>query len=228
MRSRVRHALSTRLWHWTNAVCLAVLFMSGLNISNAHPQLYWGQWGFDSREAWLRLPQFPGWATIPGSYSLAEARLWHFLAAWPFAVGFALFLLAALTGGRWRHFVLTRRELRWTSIRDDLRQHLKLDFAAHGNAPFNLLQKLLYIAVLFVGLPLMILTGLTLSPAMGSAWPWLLDVFGGRQSARSIHFIVAWGLLVFFVLHVLAVLLSDPLAQVRDMITGGKRPESAT
>ena len=217
-----RHALSTRLWHWVNFACLVILFMSGLNISNAHPQLYWGEWGFDPRTAWLRLPEFPGWMTIPGYYSLAEARLWHFLAAWPFALGLALYLAVALARGHFRDFVLRRSELRWATIVADLRQHLKFDFSAH-HGRFNLLQKFLYIAVLFIALPLMIFTGLTLSPAMGTAWPWLLDLFGGRQSARSIHFIVAFGLFAFFVLHVLAVLLSGPIGQLRDMITGGRK-----
>lgn len=221
-----RHALSTRLWHWLNALCLAVLFMSGLNISNAHPQLYWGEWGFDPRTAWLRLPTFPDWATIPGYYSLAEARAWHLLAAWPFALGFALFLAAALLRGHWRDFVLRRDELRWGTIRADLARHLKLDFAAHGG-PFNLLQKYLYIVVLFAALPLMIVTGLALSPAMDAAWPWLTELFGGRQSARSLHFVTAWGLLAFFVLHIVAVLLSHPVSQVRDMITGGRPLEGA-
>ena len=81
-----RHTRATRLWHWVNAVAMAVLFFSGLNISNAHPRLYWGQAGFDPAAAWLTLPRFPPWMTIPGYYSLADARLWHFLAAWPFAV----------------------------------------------------------------------------------------------------------------------------------------------
>lgn len=218
-----RHPLSTRLWHWVNFACLTILFMSGLNISNAHPQLYWGEWGFDPRAAWLVLPKFPGWATIPGYYSLAEARQWHFLAAWPFAVGLAIYLVVALVRGHFRDFILRRNELRWSTILADIRLHLKFDFTAHYGR-FNLLQKFLYIAVLFVGLPLMILTGLTLSPAMGTAWPWLLDIFGGRQSARSIHFIVSWALFAFFVLHVLAVLFSGPIGQIRDMITGGRKP----
>ena len=222
-----RHARSTRLWHWLNAVCLFLLFFSGLNISNAHPQLYWGQWGFDPATAWLRLPTFPAWMTIPGYYSLAEARLWHFLAAWPFALGLALYLPVGLLRGHFRDFGLRRDELRWRTIAADLRQHLRLDFTAHYGR-FNLLQKYLYILVLFVGLPLMILTGLALSPAMGTAWPWLLDVFGGRQSARSVHFVVAWGLFAFFLLHVLAVLLSGPVGQVRDMFTGGRAAEDAT
>lgn len=226
MASTARHALSTRIWHWVNAACLVVLFMSGLNISNAHPQLYWGEWGFDPRTAWLRLPEFPGWATIPGTYNLAEARLWHLLASWPFALGFTLFLAASLLGGHWRDFVLRRHELRWAAFRNDLAQHLRLDFTAHEGR-FNLLQKLLYIFVLFVALPLMIFTGLSLSPAMDAAWPWLLDVFGGRQSARSLHFLLAWALLGFVILHVAAVLLTRPVRQVRDMITGGRAEESA-
>ena len=80
-----RHALSTRLWHWLNFICLVILFMSGLNISNAHPWLYWGEWGFEPARAWLALPRFPGWTTIPGHYSLADARTWHLAIAWPFA-----------------------------------------------------------------------------------------------------------------------------------------------
>ena len=79
-----RHALSTRLWHWANFACLAVMFMSGLNISTAHPWLYWGERGFLPQEAWLAVTRFPGWATIPGHYSLADARDWHLAIAWPF------------------------------------------------------------------------------------------------------------------------------------------------
>lgn len=222
-----RHALSTRLWHWLNLACLAVLFMSGLNISNAHPWLYWGQSGFLPRAAWLALPHFPDWVTIPGYYSLAEARLWHFLAAWPFAVGLLLYLIATLLSGHLRRDIATgRADWRWTAIRADLAKHLKLDFADHDGR-YNFSQKLLYGLVLLIGLPLMILTGLSLSPAMNAGLPWLLDVFGGRQSARSIHFIVAWALLGFVLVHVLAVLLSGPVRQVRDMVTGGRLQDSA-
>ncbi|QGN53652.1 cytochrome b/b6 domain-containing protein [Novosphingobium sp. Gsoil 351] len=221
MTVRHRHTLVTRLWHWVNAVAIGVLFFSGLNISNAHPQLYWGQYGSDPATAWLRLPHFPAWMTIPGYYSLAEARLWHFLAAWPFAFALLLFLTILPLTRHGREFRLRRRDLTFAAMREDLAHHLSLKFDPPSGSAFNLLQKYLYIAVIFVGLPLMVLTGLTLSPAMNAAFPWVLDVFGGRQSARSIHFIVAWGLFAFFVLHILAVLLSGPARQVRDMITGG-------
>ena len=72
-----RHSLATRVWHWVNAIALVVLFMSGLNISNAHPRLYWGDAGFAPEEAWLHVIRFPGWAPIPEYYSLAQARQWH-------------------------------------------------------------------------------------------------------------------------------------------------------
>lgn len=218
-----RHALSTRIWHWLNLACLVVLFMSGLNISNAHPRLYWGEWGFEAADAWLHLPRFPGWMTIPDYYSLASARSWHVLTAWVFAVGLLLFMLAALANRHFRRDIATSRgEWRWSAIRADIAAHLKLDFA-HGAGKYNFLQKLAYSLVLFVLLPLMILTGMAISPGMDAAWPFLSEMFSGRQSARSIHFICAWALVAFLVLHVVLVLLSNPLRQLREMITGGAK-----
>ncbi len=216
-----RHALTTRLWHWLNLVCLAALFMSGLNISNAHPRLYWGHWGFAPEQAWLFLPRFPGWMTVPGHYSLAEARLWHLAFAWPFAFGLLLFMLAALVNGHFRRDLVTRlAEWRWSAIRADVAKHLRLDFA-HEETKFNFLQKLAYGLVIFIALPLMIATGLAMGPGMDANWPWLVDLFGGRQSARSFHFLIAWSLFGFLLLHIALVLLSGPVRQLRDMITGG-------
>lgn len=220
-----RHALGTRLWHWLNAWCLAVLFMSGLNIFNAHPRLYWGEWGFDRQDAWLALNRFPGWITIPGHYSLADARLWHFLAAWPLSLGLLLFMLWSLANRHFRRdLVAGPREWRGAAIREDIARHLRGNFH-HAGAKYNLLQKLCYAVVIFILLPLMITTGLAMSPAMDANWPWLTQIFGGRQSARSIHFIVAWSLVGFTLLHIVLVLLSGPIKQVRDMINGGRMPE---
>lgn len=222
MSQRPRHALATRLWHWLNALALIGLFMSGLTISNAHPRLYWGHWGFERDQAWLHLPHFPGWITIPGHYSLAEARLWHLLLAWPLAVGLALFILVSLMNGHFRRdLVIGLRDLRWRAIRQDIISHLKLDFS-HAGGQFNFLQKLAYVIVLLGLLPLMIASGLAMSPAIDAIWPWLVDLFGGRQSARSIHFLVAWALTAFLALHLVLVMLSGPVRQLRDMITGGQ------
>lgn len=222
-----KHRLATRLWHWTNLLALAILFMSGLNISNAHPRLYWGSWGFESSEAWLHVVRFPGWATIPNYYSLAAARQWHMLFAWVFALGLLLFMIASLINRHFKRDIVTRRrEWRWEAIRADIAAHLKFDFD-HGEGKYNFLQKLAYGVVLFILLPTMIFSGMAISPGLEPTNEPLILLFGGHQSARSIHFITAWALLGFFVLHVLLVLLSNPLRQLRDMITGGRIDEAA-
>ncbi len=217
-----RHALSTRVWHWINFACLVIMFMSGLNISNAHPYLYWGDWGFERTDAWLSVPHFPGWMTIPGFYSLAGARDWHVLIAWPFAVALTFLWLAMLVNGHFRRDLVThRREWRWSAIKADIAKHLRLDFD-HHEGKFNFLQKLTYGLVLGVLLPGMIITGLGISAGMEPLMHPLIGLVGGRQTMRSLHFLCAWGLFGFFVLHVALVLLSHPLKQMRDMITGGR------
>lgn len=217
-----RHALSTRLWHWINAACLIVLFMSGLNISNAHRRLYWGHDGFAVEDAWLEVPRFPGWATIPDYYSLSAARDWHVLFALVFGFSLLAFMIAALANRHMQRDIFARaREWKPANIWRDVTQHLKFNFG-HGGSKYNILQKIAYSSVILVLLPLMIFTGMVMSPGMEAAWPWLTDLFGGRQSARSLHFLAAWGLFAFFVVHILLVLASGPIRQLRDMITGGK------
>jgi Ni/Fe-hydrogenase b-type cytochrome subunit len=251
-----RHRLPTRIWHWVNAVTLLILLMSGLMIFNAHPRLYWGQYGANPDHAWfavgatpttgfVRIGEtriettgvlgrwtdaqgveqtwaFPGWATIPNSYSLADGRRWHLLFAWVLAIGLTLYMLWTAIGGHLRKDLHVRRA-EWSPrhIWHDIKAHARLRFPkGEAAARYGILQKLSYIGVIFVLLPLMIFTGLTMSPGMGAAWPWLLDVFGGRQSARSIHFIAAWLLVVFFLVHIAMVLLAGPVNEVRSMITG--------
>ena len=217
-----RHRLATRLWHWVNAVAVIILLGSGLGISNAHPRLYWGRYGANFDPAWLQLPRFPAWITIPASYNLAISRRWHLFFALVLGFGLLAHLLWSLAN---RHI---QRDLRVR--RADLSPaHLWVDLRAHWNFRFhdperpreyNAFQKLSYVAILFVALPLAILTGLALSPAMTAAWPWLLDLFGGRQSARSIHFLAATGIALFTIVHLVLVILAGPVNEVRSMLTG--------
>ncbi len=222
-----RHALSTRLWHWLNLLCIVVLFMSGLTISNAHRFLYWGDWGFQPGEAWLAVPRFADWMTIPGYYSLAMARSWHILMAWPFALGLLFLWIAMLVN---RHFArdiaTTREEWHPSALRADLQAHLRFDFS-HGAGKYNPFQKIAYGLVLGIFLPMMIFTGVAISPGLEPSFGWLVDLLGGRQSARSLHFIFAFAILGFFVVHVLLVLLSGPIRQTRAMITGGRIDDRA-
>ncbi|RYM14178.1 cytochrome b/b6 domain-containing protein [Sphingobium cupriresistens] len=220
-----RHRLSTRLWHWLNALLLYVLFTSGLGIFNAHPRLYWGQYGANFDVAWLTLERFPGWITLPGHYSLALSRHWHLAAAPLFAFALLAYMLWSLANRHIaRDLAFRRGELAPRHVWQDIKDHARLRFPT-GQAAlrYNVLQKASYIGVIFVMLPVIILTGLTMSPGMNAAWPWLLDLFGGRQSARSIHFITAFALIAFFLVHILMVVLAGPLNEVRSMITGRYR-----
>ena len=217
-----RHALATRIWHWVTAVAIFVLIGSGAMIFNAHPHLYWGQYGANFDQPWLSLPRFPGWFTIPSSYSLALGRRWHLAFALVLAFALLGFMLWSLGN---RHFQrdlrLRAAELAPRRLWADLRAHLAFRFhdPKHPRA-YNVFQKLSYVAVLFVLLPLLIFTGLTLSPAMNAAWPWLLDLFGGRQSARSVHFLAAAAITLFVVVHLTLVILAGPWNEVRSMLTG--------
>lgn len=214
----IRHALSTRLWHWVNAAAIVVLFMTGLNISNAHRYLYWGDYGFDPKDAWLAVMRFPAWATIPQHYSLALARDWHITAAWVFGVGLLFIWVAMLVNG---HF---RRDLT-TTLRDWTPGAVIASVKAHtgGGAAhaYNPVQRILYGMVLGVLLPLMLFTGLAISPGFQAAAPWLLEVLGGRQSARSLHFIASWAIFGFVVIH-LVLALTDWRA-ILAMVIGGRR-----
>lgn len=220
-----RHSLAMRLWHWGNLACLVVLFMSGLTISNAHRRLYWGDWGFAEGQEWLAVPRFPDWMTIPGYYNLALARDWHILVAWPFALLLLFAWTTMLATGHFRRDIATTRgEWRPDSIRADIAAHLRLDFTHGGQARgYNFLQKLAYGIVLGVLLPGMVFTGMAISPGMGTSLGWLVDLLGGRQTARSLHFIFAFALLGFLIIHVLLVLVSGPARQMRAMITGADR-----
>jgi thiosulfate reductase cytochrome b subunit len=215
-----RHALSTRLWHWVNAAAIIVLFMSGLNISNAHRYLYWGDYGFDPADAWLTVVRFPGWATIPGHYNLALARDWHITAAWPFGVGLLFIWIAMLANGHFRRDLMTS-PADWTpgAVLASVKAHS--GGAAHAGG-YNPVQRILYGMVLGVLLPMMLFTGLAISPGFQAAAPWLLDLLGGRQSARSLHFIAAWGIFGFFVIHIVLALIDWRL--ILEMFTGGRRP----
>lgn len=254
-----RHRLSTRLWHWTNALAVLVLLMSGLMIFNAHPRLYWGSYGANFDPAWLEIGArgntgylriagievettgvlglwrdsdgalqrraFPHWATIPSRYSLADARLWHLAFAWLLAVPLLIYMIWSLFN---RHFPrdlrIRAREIAPGHLWHDIRQHARLRFPTGAAAlDYNILQKLAYAGVLFVLLPLVILTGLTMSPGINASMPFMLDLFGGRQSARSLHFIAAFLLAGFFIVHIAMVVLAGPVNEVRSMITGRYR-----
>ena len=224
-----RHRLVTRVWHWINVAAVTIMLMSGLMILNAHPHLYWGEYGANPDHPWITLGQtqraFPGWMTIPSGYSLADARLWHLAFAWVLALGLLVYLLWSLIAGHIRRDLhITGKEWRPAHIWQDIKDHARLRFPTGLAATrYNVLQKLAYCGVLFGLLPLIILTGLTMSPGLNAGFGWLLDLFGGRQSARSLHFLAAAGLVLFFFVHIAMVVLAGPINELRSIVTGWYR-----
>ncbi|WP_374284054.1 cytochrome b/b6 domain-containing protein [Novosphingobium sp.] len=224
-----RHGWPTRAWHWLNLLAMAVLLMSGLMIFNAHPRLYWGEAGSEAAQAWLDLwgqdgLPFPGWITIPSAYNLADARLWHFFFAWLLAPAWVLYLGWNLRRWRLTREVLPRRaDLAPAHLWQDLRDHLALRFPRGAAAlRYKPLQKLAYAAVLAGLIPLVIVTGMAMSPALDAALR-LTVALGGRATARSLHFLAAGGLVAFFVVHLAMVLLAGPINGLRAMLTGWYR-----
>jgi thiosulfate reductase cytochrome b subunit len=261
-----RHSLLVRITHWANAGILLVLLLSGLQIFNAHPALYWGQQSnFDhpllsmfwqqpqgkpaqgltyvlghtfvttgvfglSRDGlghwWPR--GFPAWLTLPASQNLAYGRLWHFFFAWLLVFNGAVYWLYGLASRHIpRDLVPSRRDLR--DIPHDVWQHLRLHFPKGEAARrYNVLQKGVYLAIVAVVLPVLILAGLAMSPRMDAGFPWLLTLFDGRQSARTVHFVCAMLLVLFTAVHLLMVVLSGVWNNLRSMVTGRYAIETET
>ncbi len=248
-----RHRLPVRISHWLNVPILIILIMSGLQIFNAHPALYWGDrsdrdqpllsirpmktesgevrgittilgYKFDttgvlgysdgSRRA------FPAWATVPSAKFLAMGRQWHLFFAWLLVINGLFFTAYALISRHvTRDLAPTGKDLR--GIGKAVKDHIVLRHPKGDEAKrYNVLQKLAYVGILFVVAPLIVLTGLTMSPTIDTAFPWLLTIFGGRQAARTIHFIACFSFVGFIVIHVLEVILTGFFNNIRSMVTG--------
>src|SRR6185437_1942442 len=238
------HRLWVRLTHWLFAGAVLVLIYSGVTILMAHPRFYWGNAGNDLIQPLFEVPLGPNYHHVsfapatpffPSRNSpvtadlLVEpwnqnswARSLHFLAAWCFATGLLAYLALARATGHARSALWPRRdELERNNLWQDVQAHLRLPMpAVKPGPPYAVLQKLAYTMVVFVALPLMFLTGITMSPAITANYPILLVIFGGAQSARTIHFFTFTFLAIFLLIHLAMILLTGPLRQLRGMILG--------
>jgi len=238
------HELWVRLSHWIVAASVLTLAFTGFVILMAHPRLYWGAVGNDLTPAWLELPvsrnyRHGGWETSTvfvsqtGSavsairtYDILNQNSWarslHFLAAWFLVLSAAVYVLVGIfTGHLWRNLVPRAAELTPRRLGEELSGRVRLRIKpAVGGPPYGLLQKCAYCAVVFVALPMMVVTGLAMSPAITAAYPFLADMFGGSQSARTLHFLFFAALVLFSLLHVLMVIMSGFRRQMRAMTLG--------
>jgi Ni/Fe-hydrogenase b-type cytochrome subunit len=252
-----RHNRITRCTHWINAVALAVLFMSGLQIFNAFPHLHWGNKA-EPEEAFLSITAkeddgdirgytdlfgyrfdtsgvlglqytdsgfaaraFPSWITIPGFFWLAGGRRWHFFFGWLFVINGLLYFTYNLLNGHMRKFFFTPKSA--AKVPAMILYYLRLRRQSPQEEEYNPLQKLAYTSVFLILTPLVLLSGLAMSPQLDMAFNWLPAAFGGRQAARTIHFILAFGFLLFTFGHVFMVLTTGVVNNMRSMLTGWYR-----
>ena len=245
MDERQGHAPWVRASHWVGAASLLVLAVTGFLILMVHPRLYWGEAGNDLMPALIELPisrnhQHGGWdapraltAGAGGPMSASRTfeifnqngwgRSLHFLAAWCLVVPGLVYLLRGVAGGHFRaHIWPAAGELAprvvWRHVLDHLRWRIP---PAAGGPRYNVLQKIAYSAVIFGAAPLMVLTGLAMSPAIGAAWPSLPGLFGGYQSARTLHFLAFVALVLFVLVHLVMVTASGFRRQMRAMTFAG-------
>ncbi|MFZ0870952.1 MAG: cytochrome b/b6 domain-containing protein [Rhodanobacter sp.] len=259
-----RHTLPIRIMHWINVIALSLMFFSGLQIFNAHPNLYWGNRSDKGKEI-LSLAAhqdsagnlvgttrighheftttgvlgvskgsdgtpsvrgFPSWLTVPGPGWLAMGRRWHLFFAWVFV----------LNGLCYVGYSLARRHLQrdlwptgadWHGMGRSIIEHIRFKHPHGAEAlRYNILQRLAYLTVIFVFGVGIVLMGLAMSPRMDAVLSPLVEAVGGRQSARTIHFIIAWAFVAFVLIHVFEVLISGVFNQLRGMITGYYRIDS--
>ena len=249
-----RHNRITRATHWINALALMILVMSGLQIFNAHPHLYWGNTSEPDR-AFLSIAAthddgevrgffrvygwqldttgvlgaqntdmgpspraFPSWITIPGYFWLAGGRRWHFFFAWIFALNGLLYVIYNIANGHLRKFLLTPKDA--SRIPAMILYYLRIRNKSPQEDEYNPLQKMAYTGVFFLLVPLILLSGIGMSPQLNTAFHWIPILFGGRQSARSIHFLLTFLFVSFIFGHVFMVVMTGVVNNMRSMVTG--------
>jgi thiosulfate reductase cytochrome b subunit len=243
---QIKHALWVKASHWLVTLSFLFLAFTGVEILMVHPRLYWGEVGNDLTPALIELPisrnyKHNGYGastrffdakdspvSASRTYDIFNENGWgrslHFLSAWVLVIVGLIYLLVGIFTGHFRRYIWPRiSELSPRVLLENLSDHLRMKIApASGGPIYNVLQKISYAAVIFVMLPLSIMTGFTMSPGIVAAYPFLLGIFGGTQSARTIHFLSSVVVEIFLIVHIMMIIISGFRQQIRYM-TVGKR-----
>jgi thiosulfate reductase cytochrome b subunit len=214
--------------HWITFLCFLVLLLTGLEIVVSHPRFYWGETGNVNTHPLFTIPIPASRGTVPTGYKYVMpdqngwSRYLHFQTAWILVITGLVYIIAGLVSGHFRKNLLPetgQRTLRsyWRRAAHYLRRSPPDASETHS---YNVLQRTAYLGVIFVLFPLIIWTGLALSPAFNSAFPIAVNLLGGRQTARTLHFFITWALVLFLLIHVTMVALSGFKTRMRAMITG--------
>jgi thiosulfate reductase cytochrome b subunit len=237
----IRHTIWVRISHWIITLSFLALAYTGIVILMCHPRLYWGEVGNDLTPALIELPisrnfQHGGWensvaffneadgpVTASRTYHIFNENGWgrslHFLAAWILVLTGLVYLISgAATGHFKKRLFPAGKEFSWRSLIHELMSHFRMQFSISNE--YNVLQKWSYLFVIFFLLPLIALTGLTMSPAITATFPFLLKIFFGAQSARTIHFLASVALELFLLVHVMMIFITGFREQIRAMTIG--------
>jgi len=227
-RPYLRHAFLVRVTHWLMAFAFLALLVSGLEIVLSHPRFYWGEVGNVNTPALFKIPVPSSRKMVPSGYGyvLPDQNGWsrylHFQSAWVLVLTGLVYVVAGLFNGHFRrNLVPTRSDLSPKRLGVSIAQHLRFERPSAEEAwSYNVLQRLAYLLVVFVLFPIIIWTGLAMSPSFVSAFPSAVNVLGGQQSARTLHFFLTGALVLFLLVHIFMVILAGFRSRMRAIITG--------
>jgi thiosulfate reductase cytochrome b subunit len=226
-----RHSALVRITHWIATLCFLALLVSGIEIVISHPRFYWGEAGNINTPALFKIPIPSSRSSVPTGYGyvLPDQNGWsrylHFQSAWFIVFTGLLYVISSFFSGHLRKNLLPNgADLSWRNISTTIANHLRFQPPGEDEAwSYNLLQRITYLCVIFVLFPLIIWTGLAMSPAIASVFPSAVSVLGGQQSARTIHFFVTVLLFLFLLVHITMIGLAGFWKRMRPMITGHAR-----
>jgi thiosulfate reductase cytochrome b subunit len=223
-----RHSALVRVTHWITTISFLALLVSGAEIVVSHPRFYWGEAGNINTPTLFKIPIPASRSTVPTGYgyTLPDQNGWsrylHFQAAWVAVLTGLLYVISGFFSGHFRKDLFPEgADLSWRTFSSAITNRLRFTRPSEEEAwSYNLLQRLTYLCVIFVLFPLVIWTGLAMSPAIASVFPGAVSVLGGQQSARTIHFFVSVFLLLFLLVHIVMICLAGFWNRMRAMITG--------
>jgi len=223
-----RHAAFVRVTHWITTLCFFALLITGAEIVISHPRFYWGETGNDLTTPLFKIPIPASRRLVPTGYSylLPDANGWsrylHFQAAWAVVLTGLLYAIWGLWTGHFRSNLFPAPSDRsWQGFWKVIAKHIRLKRPDQAEAfSYNAVQRATYLIVIFFLFPLVILTGLALSPGFNAAFPVVVNSLGGRQSTRTLHFFITISLLIFLIIHVAMIILAGFMRRMRAMITG--------
>jgi thiosulfate reductase cytochrome b subunit len=231
-----RHSALVRVTHWLTTLAFLALLVTGVEILLSHPRFYWGETGNVNTAPLFKLPVPASREMVPTGYGyvLPDQNGWsrylHFQSAWLLVLTGLFYVAFGFFSGHFRRDLLPRGpDLSPRSLAGDIVRHLRFVRPSEEEAwRYNVLQRLTYLLVIFVLIPLVIWTGLAMSPGVVSALPALVNILGGQQSARTLHFFVSALLVLFLLVHLVMVCLAGFRSRMRAMITGRATPLERT